>query len=94
MSALPSIEMRPFPIRTALLVGGDSQIEAQLRGILEAEEWAIQHAGDNAAALNLAQKKGFDLILTSEKTSGREDIELLRKIRRIRPKYAPDYPRR
>ena len=77
--------MRPFPIRTALLVGGDSQIEAQLRGILEAEEWAIQHAGDNAAALNLAQKKGFDLILTSEKTSGREDIELLRKIRRIRP---------
>jgi anti-sigma regulatory factor (Ser/Thr protein kinase)/ActR/RegA family two-component response regulator len=85
MSALPSIEMRPFPIRTALLVGGDSQIEAQLRGILEAEEWAIQHAGDNAAALNLAQKKGFDLILTSEKTSGREDIELLRKIRRIRP---------
>jgi len=85
MSALPSIEMRPFPIRTALLVGGDSQIEAQLRGILETEEWAIQHAGDNAAALNLAQKKSFDLILTSEKTSGREDIELLRKIRRIRP---------
>jgi anti-sigma regulatory factor (Ser/Thr protein kinase)/ActR/RegA family two-component response regulator len=77
--------MRPFPIRTALLVGGDSQIEAQLRGILETEEWAIQHAGDNAAALNLAQKKSFDLILTSEKTSGREDIELLRKIRRIRP---------
>jgi len=85
MSALPSIEMRPFPIRTALLVGGDSQIEAQLRCILEAEAWAIQHAGDNAAALNLAQKKSFDLILTSEKTSGREDIELLRKIRRIRP---------
>ena len=85
MSALPSIEMRPFPIRTALLVGGDSQIEAQLRRILETEEWAIQHAGDNAAALNLAQKKSFDLILTSEKTSGREDIELLRKIRRIRP---------
>jgi anti-sigma regulatory factor (Ser/Thr protein kinase)/ActR/RegA family two-component response regulator len=85
MSALPSIDMRPFPIRTALLVGGDSQIDAQLRGILEAEAWAIQHAGDNAAALPLAQKKNFDLILTSEKTSGREDIELLRKIRRIRP---------
>jgi anti-sigma regulatory factor (Ser/Thr protein kinase)/ActR/RegA family two-component response regulator len=85
MSALPSIEIRPFPIRTALLVGGDSQIEAQLRGILETEAWAIQHAGDNAAALSLAQKKSFDLILTSEKTSGREDIELLRKIRRIRP---------
>jgi anti-sigma regulatory factor (Ser/Thr protein kinase)/ActR/RegA family two-component response regulator len=85
MSALPSIEMRPFPIRTPLLVGGDSKIDEQLRGILETEAWAIQHAGDNAAALTLAQKKSFDLILTSEKTSGREDIELLRKIRRIRP---------
>jgi anti-sigma regulatory factor (Ser/Thr protein kinase)/CheY-like chemotaxis protein len=85
MSALPSIDMRPVPIRTALLVGGDSQIEAQLKGILETKAWAIQHAGNNAAALTLAQKKSFDLILTSEKTSGREDIELLRKIRRIRP---------
>jgi anti-sigma regulatory factor (Ser/Thr protein kinase)/ActR/RegA family two-component response regulator len=85
MSALPSIEIRPFPIRTALLVGGDSQIEAQLRGILKPDAWGIQHATDNAAVLNLAQKKSFDLILTSEKTSGREDIELLRKIRRIRP---------
>jgi anti-sigma regulatory factor (Ser/Thr protein kinase)/CheY-like chemotaxis protein len=85
MSALPRIEMRPFPIRTALLIGGDSQIESQLRGILKPDAWAIQHATDNAAAFELTQKKSFDLILTSEKTSGREDIELLRKIRRIRP---------
>jgi anti-sigma regulatory factor (Ser/Thr protein kinase) len=33
----------------------------------------------------MAQGKNFDLILTSEKTSGREDVELLRKLRRIRP---------
>jgi anti-sigma regulatory factor (Ser/Thr protein kinase)/ActR/RegA family two-component response regulator len=85
MSALATTEMRPFPVRTALMVGTDSQIEEQLRGILAPEAWAIQQATDNAAALVMAQKKGFDLILTSEKTSGREDIELLRKIRRIRP---------
>jgi anti-sigma regulatory factor (Ser/Thr protein kinase)/CheY-like chemotaxis protein len=85
MSVLPSIEMRPFPVRIALLVGGDSQIEAQLRLILEPDIWAIQHAPDNATALIMAQRKGFDLILTSEKTSGKEDIEMLRKIRRIRP---------
>jgi anti-sigma regulatory factor (Ser/Thr protein kinase)/CheY-like chemotaxis protein len=85
MSALPKTEMRPFPIRTALVVGGDSQIEAQLRAILEPDAWAIQRANDNAAALLMAQRKSFDLILTSEKTSGREDIELLRKIRRMRP---------
>jgi anti-sigma regulatory factor (Ser/Thr protein kinase)/CheY-like chemotaxis protein len=85
MSALSAIEMRPVPVRTALVVGGDAQIEAQLRNALESATWAIQHATDNAQALDLAQRKAFDLILTSEKTSGREDIELLRKIRRIRP---------
>jgi anti-sigma regulatory factor (Ser/Thr protein kinase)/ActR/RegA family two-component response regulator len=85
MSALPTIEMRPFPVRTVLMVGGDSQIEARLREILVPGGWAIQHATDNAEALVLAQRKGFDLILTSEQTSGREDIELLRKIRCIRP---------
>jgi anti-sigma regulatory factor (Ser/Thr protein kinase)/CheY-like chemotaxis protein len=85
MSALPSIEMRPFPVRTALLVGGDSQIDAQLRNILEPGAWAIQHTTDNAAALVVAQRKSFDLIVTSEKTSGREDIELLRKIRGTHP---------
>jgi anti-sigma regulatory factor (Ser/Thr protein kinase)/CheY-like chemotaxis protein len=85
MSALPSIEMRPFPVRTALVVGGDSQIEERLGQILEPGVWAIQHALDNAAALVLARRKGFDLILTSDKTSGREDVELLRRIRLIRP---------
>jgi anti-sigma regulatory factor (Ser/Thr protein kinase)/CheY-like chemotaxis protein len=85
MNALQRIEMLPFPIRTALLVGRDSQIDAQLRDILKPGEWAIQHAADNVAVLDQAQKKSFDLILTSEATSGREDVELLRKIRRIRP---------
>jgi anti-sigma regulatory factor (Ser/Thr protein kinase)/ActR/RegA family two-component response regulator len=85
MSALSSIEMRPFPVRTALVVGGDSQITAQLRDILEPGAWAIQNVTDNAAALVTAQRKSFDLILTSEKTSGKEDVELLRKLRRIRP---------
>src|SRR5882762_50914 len=85
MSALPNTEMRPVPVRAVLLVGGDSHIEEQLRAILEPGLWTLQHATDNAAALMMAVGKTFDLILTSEKTSGREDIELLRKLRRIRP---------
>ncbi len=85
MSALPRVEMRPVPVRIALLVGGDEQIEEQLREIFEPGLWALQHATDNAAALRMAQGKNFDLILTSEKTSGREDVELLRKLRSIRP---------
>jgi anti-sigma regulatory factor (Ser/Thr protein kinase)/ActR/RegA family two-component response regulator len=85
MSALPSIGSRPVPVRVALLVGGDSHIAEQLRDTLDPGCWALRHATDNAAALVMAQDKNFDLILTSEKTSGREDVELLRKLRRVRP---------
>jgi len=85
MSALPNIEMRPIPVRTALLVGGDSQVGEQLRAILDPGCWALQHAVDNATALALATDKTFDLIVTGEKSSGSEDVELLRKLRRIRP---------
>jgi anti-sigma regulatory factor (Ser/Thr protein kinase)/ActR/RegA family two-component response regulator len=85
MNAISAIELRPFPVHTALIVGADAQIEALLRDILDPATWAIQHTRDNATALLMVQRKSFDLILTSEKTSGREDIELLRKIRGIRP---------
>jgi hypothetical protein len=66
MSALSTTEMRPFKVRTALLVGGDLHIQAQLRLVLEPGPWAIQHAKDNTAALVLCQRKTFDLFLTSE----------------------------
>ena len=85
MNAIPKIELRPFPVRTALLVGKDSGIENQLRNCLDTKSWAIQRVADNSAALALAQRKGFDLIVTSDKTTGKEDIELLRKLRGIRP---------
>src|SRR5258708_7482929 len=48
MNALPTVEMRPFPIRTALLVGKDAQIEARVRDSLDPNTWAIQHVDDNA----------------------------------------------
>ena len=85
MNALRDVELGPIPVRTALLVGGDPEIDAQLRRILEPGLWALQHVSDNATALVMALGKNFDLILTSAKTSGSEDVELLRKLRRIRP---------
>src|SRR5947209_5317048 len=85
MSAVAKIELRPFAMKTALIVDDDPQIEALLLRVLKPESWAVQHAVDNAAVFLLAQRKAFDLILTDQKTSGREDIELLRKIRRVRP---------
>jgi anti-sigma regulatory factor (Ser/Thr protein kinase) len=42
-------------------------------------------AFDNHAALKLVQERPFDLIVTGSKTNAKEDVELLRQIRRIRP---------
>jgi anti-sigma regulatory factor (Ser/Thr protein kinase) len=39
----------------------------------------------NQAVLQVARGKAFELIITGENTSGREDVELLRKIRLVRP---------
>src|SRR4029077_736480 len=47
--------------------------------------WVVMNVPDNLSALAAARGRAFDLIVTSDKTSGREDIELLRKIRRVRP---------
>jgi len=43
------------------------------------------HAADNKAILKLTETVFFDLIITGAKTTGREDVDLLRKIRRFRP---------
>lgn len=85
MSSAPSFDARPFPIKTALVVDADPKVEALLLETLEPSQWVVQHASDNKSALAQAEKRAFDLILTSEKSSGREDVELLRKLRRVRP---------
>ena len=71
--------------RAALFIDADPEIRAMLANILNPVEWNVRHAPDNKTALTLAGATHFDLILTSEKTSGREDVDLLCKIRNMRP---------
>lgn len=85
MNCAPNTEMRPFTVKNALVVGADPQIGTLLLSVLRPDSWVILTVPDNLAALALSRAKAFDLIVTSEKTSGREDIELLRQIRRVRP---------
>jgi anti-sigma regulatory factor (Ser/Thr protein kinase)/ActR/RegA family two-component response regulator len=85
MGSAPNTEMRPFAVKNALVVGADPQIQTLLSRVLESGSWAILSVPDNLAALAVARGRTFDLIVTSDKTSGREDIELLRQIRRVRP---------
>jgi anti-sigma regulatory factor (Ser/Thr protein kinase)/ActR/RegA family two-component response regulator len=72
-------------MKLALIVDADPQVTEVLHRVLKPEEWGITHAANNEAVLKLAEAKFFDLIITGAKTTGKEDIELLRRIRRARP---------
>jgi len=85
MDSIPNTEMRPVAVKNALVVGADPRIQGLLLQVLEHGSWAVQSVPDNPAALATARGKAFDLIVTGDKTSGREDLELLRQIRRVRP---------
>lgn len=77
--------MEPFAIRDALVIDADQDLKDLLVGILKPGVWAIRYVPTNTDALKAARSKVFELIITSERTSGREDVELLRKIRAVRP---------
>jgi DNA-binding NarL/FixJ family response regulator len=85
MNSVIPIDAKPFPVRTALLVDADPQVEAIFSTAFKPGSWAIQHATDNLAVLAAAEVRAFDLILTSQQSSGADDVRLLRKIRLVRP---------
>ena len=85
MDSAINLEMRPFAVKNALVVGADPEIRGLLLRVLEPGSWTVLRVPDNQAALAAAQAKTFDLIVTSDQTSGKEDVELLRQIRRVRP---------
>jgi anti-sigma regulatory factor (Ser/Thr protein kinase)/ActR/RegA family two-component response regulator len=85
MSASPVLGSQPATQKHALFIDPDPEVHAMLVNVLDPSVWSVRHAPDNKAALALAQAAHFDFILTSEKTPGREDVDLLRKIRGLRP---------
>jgi len=62
MSAIPRIELRPFAVRNALLVGRDFRTEEQLRNILEHDNWTIQRA----RMVNILEPAEMDVDLRSK----------------------------
>lgn len=71
-------------LRSALLVDTDPQVARVLRGVLKCDQWHLIEVPDNRAVLELARANIFDLIITGARTTGSEDVELLRQIRRVR----------
>jgi anti-sigma regulatory factor (Ser/Thr protein kinase)/ActR/RegA family two-component response regulator len=77
--------MPPIAVRNALVVDADPQLKALLTNVLPHGLWAIHYVVSNKEALKNVLNRSFDLILTGEKTSALQDVELLRTIRRLRP---------
>jgi len=69
----------------ALIVDSSPEINQLLMNLFDPTDWDIHYARDNHHALELAQKDAFDLIITGERTTGQEDLDLLRRLRMVRP---------
>jgi anti-sigma regulatory factor (Ser/Thr protein kinase)/CheY-like chemotaxis protein len=68
-----------------LLVDPEPEVDNLLIQVVTSDGWDIKRAPDNETALLLVRAGPFDLVITGQKTSGREDVDLLRKLRSIRP---------
>ena len=71
--------------RNVLLIRGSREIDQQLEELFDRDVWKLSYAHENATALELATAEAFDLIVTSARTTGGEDVELLRRLRMVRP---------
>ena len=79
------VQPQSAPLRSALIVDADPQVVKVLRRVLKCGEWHVVELPDNRAVLEFSRSKPFDLIVTGAKTTGSEDVALLRQIRRVRP---------
>jgi len=68
-----------------MLVVADVDLDAKLFDHLLRQEWLVEYVSSNDEALSVLQKRPYDLIVTAEATSAREDLKLLQKIRAVRP---------
>jgi anti-sigma regulatory factor (Ser/Thr protein kinase)/DNA-binding NarL/FixJ family response regulator len=85
MSSAPRLDNRPLAMKSALVVDPEPEVNTVLGKVLQPSAWDVVHAPDNRAVLYMAEAKPYDLIVTAAKTTAREDVDLLRKIRRVRP---------
>ena len=71
---------------SALLIGNDADVKAALLKVLQPPDWDIEECSSLSEALELAGARKFHLVVTSPQSSGKEDVEFLRRIRRVSPR--------
>ena len=84
-TAAPAVTTALALRKTLLVVDPQRRLVRLLNRLVSAEGWNLKEAPDNEAALSLVKESAFDLVITGQRTSGRQDLELLQKIRAIRP---------
>jgi len=60
------------------VVGSDTKVAPAVRKVLPG--WKIARAVNNSTAVEMLKARPYDLVLTGEETSGKQDVDLLRKI--------------
>jgi anti-sigma regulatory factor (Ser/Thr protein kinase)/CheY-like chemotaxis protein len=69
--------------KSVLVIGRDHRVAEIVAAALP--DWQLERAEDNEKALLMLQAQHFHLLLTGDETSGQQDVELLREVRRTRP---------
>ena len=81
MSALPHLALVPAK-KTVLIVGDNASLNEKVLAALP--DWALHTVSSNLTAITAVEKRPFDLIVTNETSSGKDDVQLLRKLRALR----------
>ena len=81
----PNSLSEPKTRRKALLIEPLPKSHTELAVLFDEGVWDLSYASDNATGLLLAQANAFDLILTNVETTCAEDVEMLRRLRAVRP---------
>lgn len=84
-NAKPALAQEPGVSRHALIVNSSAEINQLLSKLFEGPEWNLQFVADNQEAVRVANARQFDLIISGERTTGIEDVELLRRLRLVHP---------
>jgi anti-sigma regulatory factor (Ser/Thr protein kinase)/CheY-like chemotaxis protein len=76
-------QKKSSPRKVVLVVGSDEAVAGIVHNVLPS--WKVVRANINTSALEMLREKPYDLVLTGDETSSKEDVELLRQIRIARP---------